>query len=48
MGSIFATFRVLKTDLEVAKSFLEVGKIFGIPRSQIVFDILRSGFLVQV
>uniref|UniRef100_A0A915DXX5 Mediator of RNA polymerase II transcription subunit 24 n=1 Tax=Ditylenchus dipsaci TaxID=166011 RepID=A0A915DXX5_9BILA len=48
LGSIFATFRVLKSDEEIANSFLVVGEILGMSRPQIIFDILRSGFLIQL
>ncbi|KAI1721617.1 mediator of RNA polymerase II transcription subunit 24 [Ditylenchus destructor] len=48
LGSIFATFRVLRSDEEIANSFLVVGKVLGMTHPQIVFDVLRSGFLIQL
>uniref|UniRef100_A0A914D3R8 Mediator of RNA polymerase II transcription subunit 24 n=2 Tax=Acrobeloides nanus TaxID=290746 RepID=A0A914D3R8_9BILA len=48
LGSIFASFRVLKSDEEMADSFLMVGETFGMSRTEIVVDIFRSGFLIQL
>lgn len=48
LTSIFATFRVLRSNAEMANAFLVVGDALGMPRKQIVFDVLRAGFLTQL
>ncbi|KAF7633983.1 hypothetical protein Mgra_00006611 [Meloidogyne graminicola] len=48
LGSIFAIFRVIKTADEVADTFLTVGSILSMKHEQIVEDLLRAGFLIQL
>jgi len=48
LGSIFAAFRVLKSVEDIADTFLTMGDILGLSRTNLISDILRAGFLVQL
>ncbi|KAI3413445.1 hypothetical protein GPALN_010938 [Globodera pallida] len=48
LASVYAIYRVLKSADEVADAFLAVSGVLGMGHEQMVEDLLRAGFLIQL
>ncbi|KAL3100953.1 hypothetical protein niasHS_001413 [Heterodera schachtii] len=48
LASVYAIYRVLKSADEVADAFLTLSQVLGMSHEQMVKDLLRAGFLIQL